>query len=111
MFTLETDNRCVTVPVFVQPNSEQLCLLGTNAAIILDLKFLKPDGKPLHTHSIKLSQSESTKVLARLVQASTIPGRRGKLLEAATEYYFKEGLEFLFEPNSSALGEKGVSSQ
>ena len=69
MLTVETDNRCVTVPVFIQPNSEQLCLLGRNAATILGLKFLNPNRKPLHTHSIQSSQLESTKVLIRLVQA------------------------------------------
>ena len=62
MLTLETDNRCVTVPVFIQPNSEKLCLLGTNAATILGLKFLKPDGKPLKMQSAQSSQLESTKV-------------------------------------------------
>ena len=111
MLTLEADNRCVTVPVFIQPNSEQLCLLGTNAATILGLKFLKPDGKPLKVQSAQSSQSESTKVKIRLIQASTVPGRKEQFLEATTDDHYEEGQELLFEPDSTALGEKGLSSQ
>ena len=85
MLTLEADNGCATVPVFIQPNSEQLCLLGTNSATILGLKFLKPDGKTLKVQSAQSSQSESTKVKIRLVQASTVPGRKGRFLEATTD--------------------------
>ena len=71
MLTLETDNRCVTMPVFIQPNNEQLRLLGTNAATRLGVKFLKPDGKPLKMQSAQSSVSESSKVKIKLVQAST----------------------------------------
>ena len=44
--TLETDTKQATVPVLVQPNSEQPCLVGTNATTILGLKFLQPSGDP-----------------------------------------------------------------
>ena len=111
MLTLETDNRCVTVSVFIQSNSEQLCLLGTNAATIVGLKFLKPDGKPLKMQSAQSSQSESSKVKIRFVQASTVPGRKGRFLKATTDGHFEEGQELLFEPDSTALGEKGLGSQ
>ena len=41
----------------------------------------------------------------------SVPGRRGRFLEAATNYDIKEGQALLCEPDSSALGEKGLSSQ
>ena len=39
--------KTMSVPMFVQPNSTQDCLLGTNASIPLGFKFEDGDGKPL----------------------------------------------------------------
>ena len=40
LLTIEADGHQVNTPVFVQPGSEQLCLLGTNVTLPLKLKFL-----------------------------------------------------------------------
>ena len=44
---IQAGGKEVTIPVFVQPNSSQDCLLGTNASIPLGLQFLDSKGKPL----------------------------------------------------------------
>ena len=47
--TLMVDGKTVFVPVFIQPDSSQCCLLGMNAAQPLGLLFLDGTGKPLRT--------------------------------------------------------------
>lgn len=46
---LTADGVSVVVPVFVQPDSTQECLLGMNAAPLLGLTFLDGKGQPLCT--------------------------------------------------------------
>ena len=48
---LQADGKTVTIPVFVQPNSSQDCLLGTSACIPLGLQFLDGKGKLLQACS------------------------------------------------------------
>lgn len=55
------------VPVFVQPESEQSCLLGLNALPTLGLTIT---GVPL----IVRESSEPTIGHVRLVQSNTVPG-------------------------------------
>ena len=45
--TFSMDGMCVTVPVFVQPDSEQACLLGMNVIPHLGIKLVRANGKPL----------------------------------------------------------------
>ena len=47
--SIEANGETVTVPMFVQPNSAQACLLGTNATVPLKFQFLDGSGKPLRT--------------------------------------------------------------
>ena len=47
--TIATDGRTVTVPVFIQPDSEVPCLLGMNVLPALGITFLRADGKQLST--------------------------------------------------------------
>ena len=53
LLTIVADGLEVNSPVFFQPGSEQLCLLGTNVALPLKLKFLKSNGDPLVTEMPK----------------------------------------------------------
>ena len=46
---LQMNGEAVTVPIFVQRDSTQECLLGTNASIPLGFKFTDGKGKPLKT--------------------------------------------------------------
>ena len=40
MFTLAVDGKSTTVPVFVQPDSEQECLLGSNVLPALGISIV-----------------------------------------------------------------------
>ena len=106
--TLSSDGKSVVVPVFVQPDSEQPCLLGMNAAPALGLKFLRSNGQPLQTQPEKLN-STTTAAAVYLIQSSTVPGRKGRFLEAHVGSDFKEGDELLFEPNTLVLKDVGLS--
>ena len=45
--TIEADGKSACVPVFIQPDSEQPCLLGMNAAPSLGLSFCRANGEPI----------------------------------------------------------------
>ena len=107
---LVADGKSVSVPVFVQPHSEQSCLLGTNATFSLGLKFLRADGRPLHVHSSRLNPNPDAAMVC-LVQSSTLPGRKGRFLEGRVDALVERGDEFLFEPNTLALKELGLGCQ
>ena len=48
---IEDDGKAVKAPVFVQPDSEQPCLLVMNIAPALGLNFLDVNGIPLKEYS------------------------------------------------------------
>ena len=79
VLTIEADGHTVNVPVFVQPGSEQLCLLGTNVTLPLKLKFLKANRDPINTEM----PSSVKPVVVSLIQTETIPARNGRFIEAA----------------------------
>ena len=49
--TMEAGGKAVKVPVFIQPDSQQPCLLGMNAAPALGMSFLDAHGKALRQQS------------------------------------------------------------
>ena len=114
---LQAGGKNVTIPVFIQPNSSQDCLLGTNACIPLGLQFLDGKGKPLQAFSGLKSDTGSVKqetkpLISRvsLIQASTIPSRKCKLLSANASGEHSPGEQFLFEPEGSKLQSLGLST-
>ena len=100
----------MTIPLFVQPDSEQLCLLGMNAAPALGLNFLRSGGQPLQTEP-EVPSSTTTAAAVYLVQSSTVPGRKVQLLEAHVGFNFHKGDELWFEPDTSMLKDVGLSCQ
>ena len=72
------DGVCVTVPVFVQPDSEQACLLGMNVIPHLGIKLVRANGKPL----IPTPSTESEVSQVRLIDAVTLPSKKGRFLQA-----------------------------
>ena len=48
MLTFSCDGRKVTVPTFIQPESEQHCLIGMNVILFLGITVRRANGKPLH---------------------------------------------------------------
>lgn len=67
------DGVSTNVTIFVQPESEQDCLLSMNAIPNLGIQLLRSNGQPIYT----IPEAESS---VRLLQTSTIPGRKGRFL-------------------------------
>ena len=103
--TIEADGKSARIPVFVQPDSEQACLLGMNAAPALGLSFRRANGEPLTS---KLTKSVSAHVC--LVQSTVVPGRTGKFLEARLDVDIPPGTHTMFEPVPGALENYGLSA-
>ena len=105
-FTLSMDDRSTTAPIFVQPDSEQECLLGSNVLPSLGITVSRINGEPL-TASI---ESESEPAQVNLAQATAIPGMKGCYVKAHVNQEQCTGDEVLFEPESKDLESLGVSA-
>lgn len=103
---LQMNGETVTVPVFVQPDSTQECLLGTNASIPLGFKFADGNGKPLRTDP----EPDSNPSVARvaLIKATTIPSQKGCLLKGRVTGEHSPGKHFIFESENTQLQSLGV---
>ena len=73
-------------------------------------EVLRADGRPLQVQSARLSPNPDAAMVC-LVQSSTVPGRKGRFLEGRVDAPVEKGDEFLFEPNTLALKELGLSCQ
>ena len=94
--------------MFVQPNSEQKCLLGMNAIPFLGISVLRANGEPL------ISACEpSTPQVANvcLVQSTTIPSQKGRFVKAHVDCDPSQGDHLLFEPRHSTLESLGLNTQ
>ena len=111
--TLMADGKTVFVPVFIQPDSSQSCLLGMNAAQPLGLLFLDSQGKPLrttpeHSHDLKSLPAQKSACVS-LIHATTIPSHGGRFLKAHIEGECRPGDQLLFEPLKDHLELMGLS--
>lgn len=97
--TIRADGQCARVPVLVQPDSEQACLLGMNAIPLLALSLLRANGQPLRS----TAQEEYPKARVRLVKTVTVSLRAGKIVKAEIEGGFRKGECYVFEPGLGAL--------
>ena len=95
--TIEAGGRSVVVPVFVQPHSDQKCLLGMNVCPALGLTFKDSKGQSLKESSVQ----RASKVY--LVQSCSIPQGAGRFVKARVEAS-PEMKEILFEPGPSLYG-------
>ena len=95
-----------SVPVFIQPDSEQDCLLGSNVLPALGISVVRANGHPLIASSKVLGQNETVGV--NLVQATTLPGLNGCFAKAKIDMTGLEDACLLFEPDHKALGDSGV---
>ena len=96
------DGVAKSVTVLVQPESEQDCLVGMNAIQKLGIQLLRSNGT-----SICAENSLSTKSSVRLLQACTIPGRKGRFLDVTIDGKSDDGAQVIFEPDNQAL--KGLA--
>ena len=95
--TFACDGRRVTVPTFIQPESEQKCLIGMNVIPFLGITVHRANGKPLHAIVEHDAQ-------VRLVHSTTIPSMKGRVVEAQlidSDSFC--GSELLFQPEHKVL--------
>ena len=104
MLTFSCDGRKVTVPTFIQPESEQHCLIGMNVIPFLGITVRRANGKPLHAVAEQVAQ-------VRLIQTTTIPGQKGRVVEVQVESDGCVGDQLLFEPEHQKLSELGIWAQ
>jgi hypothetical protein len=91
--TVEADGRSAIVPVFVQPDSSQACLLGSNVLMHLGVKVQRANGD-----SVKLVGGEVNQSQVRLVQTVSVPNGKAKFVEAKLDVPLVKGEELVFEP-------------
>ena len=103
---LQADGVSVTVPVFVQPNSAQECLLGMNAAPLLGLKFLDSKGRPLR--SVPENKLVPSSARVSLLEAVTIPHRKCRFVKGKVSGECNPGDQFLFEADKVCVEPLGV---
>ena len=105
---LQVNGETIVVPVFVQPDSTQECLLGTNASIPLGFQFTDGKGKPLRIEPNAHSCSGVARV--SLIKTTKIPSRKGQLLKAKVTGDYSPGQQFVFEPEGAQLKQLGIDS-
>ena len=101
--TITVDDYTVTVPVFVQPDSAQECLLGMNVLPQLGIKIHRANGK-----SLQQVGGTPEKAEVRLVHSVVIPSHHAKLVTAQVEVPLKKGDQMVFEPNLNRMQVYGV---
>ena len=77
---LSLGDKSVSVPAFVQPDSDQACLLGINAIPLIGISVLQSDGKPVLSHFLS-SPSEPEVATVSLVESVTLPSQKGRVLK------------------------------
>ena len=106
-FTLAVDGRSTTVPVFVQPDSEQECLLGSNVLPALSLSVVRANGQQL-TASV---EKEVGPAHVNLVQTVTTPVEKGLFVKGQVDGDSSNLEHLLFEPKHESLEPFGLSTQ
>ena len=99
-FTFTVDGSFIVTPVFVQRDSEQDSLLGSNVLIAIGITVMRANGEPLTASSVDKPSSEPKIAHVNLVQATTIPGIKGCYVRAQIDAEHYKGQELLFEPVS-----------
>ena len=108
-FTYSVDGKSVVTPVFVQPDSEQECLLGSNVLSAIGVTLTRANGEVL-TMSPDPAPIEPGVAQVNLVQTTTIPGMKGCYVCAQVDAEQCKGQELLFEPARDELESLGVSA-
>ena len=106
------DGESVNVLAFVQPDSEQPCLLGMNAIPSLGITVLRRNGEHILSNSTRTEPKLEPRVArVSLVESVVIPGQKGRYLKAHIDCDGPVADDFLFEPHHDALGTLRVRAQ
>ena len=106
---IEADGECVRVPVFVQPQSGQECLLGMNVIPALGLVITRANGEAL----VVKQDNDHRVAHVRLVESVSIPGLKGRFVELEVgcgDSSIQIGSPVLFEPKPDVFEILGLSS-
>ena len=102
---IQADEKRACVPVIVQPDSEQGCLLGTNTTSLLGLQFLRANNKPLRTGT----ESKESVTRVRLVRTISVPSQASKIVKAEIESINRKGEDCIFELDLNVVASSGLS--
>ena len=99
---VEADGESAYVLVFVQPFSEQECLLGMNVLPALGLVITRANGEPLITKQ----ESNSKIANIRILKSVSNPSLKGCFVEVGMECVDSDlvGTDVLFEPKLKSYG-------
>ena len=108
--TFTSGNKSVSVPVFVQPDSEQVCLLGVNVISALGFKVLNNDGSLILPRDAGNSDTPTPVIsTVSLVRSVPIPCQKVSVVQAKITDPVNDYSDMLFEPDCAVLSQLGVS--
>jgi hypothetical protein len=105
---LSLGDKTVTVPVFVQPDSDQGCLLGINAIPQLGISVLRDEAKPMSSHSTDYDDQKE-EFTVNLVKSTTLPSQKGCAVAATVSSSGPIRGDLLFQPDHKAPLPLGVN--
>lgn len=103
--TFSVDGRSVNIPTFIQPESEQGCLLGMNVIPQLGIKLVRDNGEII----LPAREADFDVAEVRLVSAVAIPSHHGKVLAATLTQAELSTKDLVFEPGDDMLQSFGVN--
>jgi len=106
-FEFSLSGRSVKTPVFIQPESEILCLLGMNVLPRLGLHLVQGDGSPLEVDVVKHTDASKVSRVC-LVGSTYLPSQKVTVLEAEVKHPFSQDDTLVFEPDWEELEGIGV---
>lgn len=105
---IEADGESTCATVFVQPDSEQKCLLGMNVLPDLGLSITRANGEPV------LVKEDANPIVAhvKLVHTCAIPSLKSQFLKVQAECTLPESCksQVLFEPKEKVFESHGLLS-
>ena len=103
MFSM--DGHSVVVPTFVQPDSDQDCLLGVNAIPLLGISLVRSKGDTVLASHLE----ETGGIKIELVEAVTLPSQKGRIVRAELSGDHSEICgDMLFQPFQEILQPLGL---
>jgi hypothetical protein len=89
------DDASVSVPVLVQPDSQQACLMGTN---VICIQVVRSTGKPVLPSVVE----DLDIVVISLVESVTLPSHKGRVVKGVVLSPDHVRTD-LFEPNCDVM--------
>ncbi len=81
-FGVSVNDKSVCVPMLVQPDSEQACLLGMSAIPLLGIMIAHDNGKPIYPPTVVMGSPDfppSVRSEINLVGSVVVPSQKGRV--------------------------------